>query len=54
MRLNFAITEMMLFNSLEIFKSSIESPKDQTQVFSLPPDVVGRGEDFFVLNVTFV
>ena len=22
------------------------------QVFSLPPDVVGRGEDFFVLNVT--
>lgn len=29
-------------------------PLNSTQVFSLPPDVVGRGEDFLVLNVTFV
>ena len=27
-------------------------PLNPVQVFSLPPDVVGRGEDFFVLNVT--
>ena len=47
------------FTEFNIFKKTLHRPVTVTlvleaQVFSLPAVVVGRGEDFFVLNVTFV